>query len=238
LHKVTTIAATAPQITRWISPPRFAPYLHEASGNVRAGVRLYDWNRELSGAVYELLHMFEVALRNAMDEQLCSWNARQQRSGGTGHHSSDWLLDPAPLLVRLTRNGQDIRKAQKHATTSAKSWWPSRPVNHSDVLAQLSLGTWRYLLPNKDPGRQLLWNEALHGAFPRLVTRPQTLTAKVHDIHLLRNRVAHLEPLIRTKVVRARLTDVLEVLRAIDTVPEQWAAGQQRVTTVLKARPL
>ena len=235
---MTTTAATAPHITRWISPARFAPYRREASGNIRDAVRLYDWNRELSGAVYELLHMFEVALRNAMDEQLCTWNASQQRSDGTGLHSPDWLLDPAPLLIRLTRNGQDIRKAQKRATSSAKSWRPSRPVIHSDVLAQLSLGTWRYLLPNKDPGRQLLWNEALHGAFPHLATPSRTLTAKVHDIHLLRNRVAHLEPLIHTKTVRARLTDVLEVLRAIDTVPEQWAAGQQRVTTVLKARPI
>lgn len=236
LAQVTT-TATAPHITRWISQPRFAPYLVEAAGNVRSAVRLYDWNRELSGAAYELLHMFEVTLRNAMDEQLCTWNAQQRRPGG-GTHSADWLLDPAPLLTRLTRNGQDIRKAHKRATTSARSWWPSRPVAHSDVLAQLSLGTWRYLLPNKDPGRKLLWNEALQHAFPRLATRSQTLTAKVHDIHLLRNRVAHLEPLIHTKVIRDRLTDILEVLRAIDTVPEQWAAGQQRVTAVLKTRPL
>lgn len=234
---MTTTAATAPPLARWISPPRFTPYQLEASGNARVGLRLYDWNRELSGAVYELLHMFEVVLRNAMDEQLCAWNAKQPSSNGVGFHSRDWLLDPAPLLTRLTRNGQDIRKAHERATTSAKSWQPSRTVAHSDVLAQLSLGTWRYLLPNKDPGRQRLWNEALRDAFPKLATSSRSLTAKVHDIHLLRNRVAHLEPLIRTGVVRHRLTDVLDVLRAIDTVPEQWASGQQRVTTVLKARP-
>jgi plasmid stabilization system protein ParE len=181
--------------------------------------------------------MFEVVLRNAMDEQLCAWNAKQPNTNGGSFHSPDWLLDPAPLLIRLTRNGQDIRKARDHAAASARSWQPSRAVAHSDVLAQLSLGTWRYLLPNKDPGRQRLWNEALRDAFPQLATSPRSLTAKVHDIHLLRNRVAHLEPLIRTGVVRDRLTDVLHVLRAIDTMPEQWAAGQQRVTTVLKARP-
>ncbi|GAA4700109.1 Abi-like protein [Promicromonospora umidemergens] len=234
---MTTTAATAPPLTRWISPPRFAPYQLEASGNARSALRLYDWNRELSGAVYELLHMFEVVLRNAMDERLCAWNAKQPNANGLGFHSPDWLLDPAPLLIRLTRNGQDIRKAHEHATTSARAWQPSRSVAHSDVLSQLSLGTWRYLLPNKDPGRQRLWNEALRDAFPKLTTSSRLLTAKVHDIHLLRNRVAHLEPLIRTGVVSHRLTDVLDVLRAVDTVPEQWASGQQRVTTVLKARP-
>ncbi|MFI6424606.1 hypothetical protein [Promicromonospora sp. NPDC050880] len=233
-----TTAAVAPlSITRWISPARFAPYERAASGNVRHAVRLYDWNRELSGAVYELLHMFEVALRNAMDEQLCVWSAQQPRSHGMDLHSGAWLLDPAPLLNRLTRNGQDIHKARRRATASSQSWQPVRQVTHSDVLAQLSLGTWRYLLPNRDAGRQHLWDDALRHAFPNLGAPPRVLTAKVHDIHLLRNRVAHLEPLLRTQVVRARLTDVLTVLRAIDTVPEQWAAGHQRVSQVLKARP-
>ncbi|MFC6509849.1 Abi family protein [Promicromonospora citrea] len=234
---MTTAAAAPPSITRWISPPRFAPYALEAAGNVRHAVRLYDWNRELSGAVYELLHMFEVALRNAMDEQLCEWNAQQPHTDGSGFHADAWLLDPAPLLNRLTRNGQDIHKARRRATASSQSRLPNRPITHPDVLAQLSLGTWRYLLPNRDAGRQRLWDDALRHAFPQLTAPPRVLTAKVHDIHLLRNRVAHLEPLLRTQVVRARLTDVLAVLRAIDTVPEQWAAGHQRVTQVLKARP-
>ena len=229
--------ATALPITRWISPPRFGPYLLEASGNARNAMRLYNWNRDLSGAVHELLHMFEVVLRNAMDEQLCEWNSYQPRSNGAGSHSPDWLLDPAPLLIRLTRNGQDIDRARKQATNSAASWIPERPVVQSDLVAQLSLGTWRYLLPNKDPGRQRLWNEALRNAFPRLGISPRSLTAKVHDVHLLRNRVAHLEPLLDARMVHARLIDVLAVLRAVDTVPEQWASGQQRVTSVVKARP-
>ncbi|WP_125777532.1 hypothetical protein [Antribacter gilvus] len=93
------------------------------------------------------------------------------------------------------------------------------------------------LLPDHDSGRQRLWDDALSSAFPNLVITPRRLTAKVHDIHLLRNRVAHLEPLFRTNV-RATLRDILDVLRAIDTVPEQWVSGQQRVTQVLKARPI
>jgi hypothetical protein len=33
---------------------------------------------------------------------------------------------------------------------------------HPDVLAQLSFGTWRFLLPSNDPGRELLWNQAIN----------------------------------------------------------------------------
>ncbi|RAN71124.1 hypothetical protein B5P43_34320 [Bacillus sp. SRB_336] len=54
-------------LLRRLSPPRLAPYL-DTAGSLQGAVRLYRWNVELSGAVYEALHIFEVVLRNAMDE--------------------------------------------------------------------------------------------------------------------------------------------------------------------------
>ncbi len=60
-----------------ISPPRLAPYLREAGGDLPRALALYEWNVYTSGAVYEVLHRFEVGLRNAMDPHLCDWNARQ-----------------------------------------------------------------------------------------------------------------------------------------------------------------
>jgi hypothetical protein len=42
-----------------ISSPRLAPYLTATHGNVRRALTLYQWNIELSGAVYESLHRFE-----------------------------------------------------------------------------------------------------------------------------------------------------------------------------------
>jgi hypothetical protein len=52
-----------------ISTERLAPYIRETPPT--EAIRLYPWNIELSGAVYEALHVFEVALRNALDKQLC-----------------------------------------------------------------------------------------------------------------------------------------------------------------------
>ena len=58
-----------------LATARLAPYLAAVDGNRRQAIRLYQWNIALSGAVYEALHVVEVVLRNAIDAQLCAWNA-------------------------------------------------------------------------------------------------------------------------------------------------------------------
>ncbi|HZX04383.1 hypothetical protein [Kribbella sp.] len=216
-----------------ISGPRLSPYLTAMEGNVRRALSLYQWNVELSGSVYECLHRFEVILRNALDEQLRSWNALQ-RDRETGRtHSADWLLDPARLLGRLA--GDDIRKAGRRAQTALRG--AGRPPGHPDVLAQLSFGTWRFLLPDNDPGRQHLWNKALAAAFPRLSGAPSDLVDHVDHIYKLRNRVAHLEPLLNSGMVADRLDRMRTVLLAIDPALEAWFVSRQRVTATLKLKP-
>jgi hypothetical protein len=42
-----------------ISPERLPPYIRETP-TLHEAIRLYRWNIELSGAVYEALHVFEV----------------------------------------------------------------------------------------------------------------------------------------------------------------------------------
>lgn len=221
-----------------ISPARLAPYLRATSGRTRGAIRLYQWNIELSGAVYELLHFFEVALRNAMDARLCEWNAAQTNVDTSQPYARDWLMDPAPLLRRLTRG--DIDEATRRATNASRyrrGPGRGRAVDHGDVLAQLGLGTWRFLLPSKDPGNQLLWADALTRAFPHREREPEDLVRAVKGVHQIRNRVAHLEPLLRSGDVRKQVTNIRQVLGEIDPALEQWAMGWQRVTNVLAARP-
>ncbi|MGW6199307.1 hypothetical protein ACWF0M_24375 [Kribbella sp. NPDC055110] len=216
-----------------ISGPRLAPYLAATEGNVRRALALYQWSVELSGAVYECLHRFEVILRNALDEQLCRWNA-VQRDRQTGRsHASDWLMDPARLLQRLA--GDDIRKATRRAQTALRG--AGRAPGHPDVLAQLSFGTWRFLLPDNDPGRQHLWSKALAAAFPSFTGTPSDLVDHVDNIYKLRNRVAHLEPLLNSSMVADRLTRMRTVLLAIDPALETWFVSRQRVSATLKTKP-
>lgn len=60
-----------------LAAARLPPYLTVVAGNRRLAIQLYQWNMTLSGAVYEALHVVEIVLRNAIDAQLCLWNAAQ-----------------------------------------------------------------------------------------------------------------------------------------------------------------
>lgn len=234
-----TPSSTDAAVACAISPARMAPYLDAMNGNTSDGIRLYQWNIELSAAVYELFHFLEVVLRNAMDEQLCAWNATQTDADTGRPRGRDWLMDPAPLLLRLAKK-ENIKEAKRRARIAAnRRVGPRRgaPVEHVDVLANLSLGTWRYLLPDNDFGRKFLWDEALTHAFPHWSRSARDLTRAVDRIMLLRNRVAHLEPLVRINNVRAQLTNSRLVLEGIDPAAAQWAMGWQRVTRTIATCP-
>lgn len=217
-----------------LAAARLAPYLDAADGNRRRAIQLYRWNITVSGAAYEAMHVCEVVLRNAIDAQLCVWNTAQVDPTTGRHRLADWLLDPAPLLRRLIRE-DELVKARQRAEQAIRHH--RRPLAHADLLAQLSLGTWRFLLPDSDSGRQRLWAEAVHRAFPHLNQTPRQLVAVVRGIHMLRNRVAHLEPLLRPGAVQAQLAGMRSVLHAIDPAVEGWFVSNQRVTTVLRSRP-
>ncbi|QNE18186.1 hypothetical protein F1D05_10125 [Kribbella qitaiheensis] len=220
-----------------LSTPRLAPYLSATNGNLRDALRLYDWNVEISGAFYESLHQFEVVLRNALDEELSAWNALQTNPATGAAHSRDWLMDPSHLLLRLTQN--DIPKAQQRARSAVRrTGQRGRRPGHSDVLAQLSFGTWRFLLPDNDPGRQLLWQQSLDKAFPLRACTPQDLVKHVDGIHRLRNRIAHLEPLVDSVMVADRLASMRTVAASIDPIAETWIVSRQRITPLLRTKPI
>lgn len=80
-------------------------------------------------------------------------------------------------------------------------------IQHNDVLAQVMFGMWKDLLPNhtaeaskiaaKNLNRDRLWDDALRGAFPHILGPDGSVTFwRVSDLHRLRNRVSHMEPLL------------------------------------------
>jgi hypothetical protein len=59
----------------------------------------------------------------------------------------------------------------------------------------------------------------------------------VDHIYKLRNRVAHLEPLLNSGMVADRFARMRTVLCAIDPILETWFVSPQRVTAILKTKP-
>jgi len=149
----------------------------------------------MAGATYEALHLFEILLRNAMDREIKAWNAAQG-------YSETWLLTPDPRLKKLLEPAT-LAKAQQRAMVVARR--DGRDQLHDDVLAQMTFATWRYLLPsNTSIPKQRLWTAATMFAFPVWNAGWEPIVRRIESIHELRNRVAHLEPLHRGNLRRAR----------------------------------
>jgi hypothetical protein len=220
---------------RAISAARLAPYLGKADGNESAAFGLYSYNLALSGAAYEALALVEVALRNAIDQQLRIWNATQTERATGRPHASDWILDPSRLLDRLV--GPHLGKARSRAQQTARRRGRRSAPSHDDVLPHIYFGTWRYLLPDGDSGKQYLWASALSLAFPALKGSVARLVRSVDGIYQLRNRVAHLEPILTRSQVRNQLRSMRFVMRSIDPPLEDWLNAVSRVEMVLADVP-
>lgn len=237
------------EVARLLSEQRIAPYRTAAGGNLREALRLYQWHTGLSAALHEQLGVAEVVLRNTMDQQLRIWH--QARTG-----REDWLIeDPNTPIQRPLRDLTGNKREQ--ATSWAKSARRRRPsahprhsaqITHDDVLANITFGLWKDLLPNHDQGanpneprnrgRQILWEQALIHAFPNATDPTGADTYwQVSRLHHLRNRVAHMEPLLDIDV-KHRVRDLLELVGSISIPTRNWLSGSNRVPAILKTRPI
>jgi hypothetical protein len=196
-------SSTGPQWTptdlrRLLSPGRFDRYVAAAAGDDLAAIELYVWNNQMGGALHETLGQFEVVLRNALDQQLTEYHRRRLRGSG------DWCPDAGMPWANPTRTGRTIDEARDRATAGRRF-----PEIHGKVVAELSMGFWRYLLAGHS--QMTLWAPALYRAFPHMTpARRGPVYDRVNRLHGLRDRVAHHEPIHREDIA-ARHVDLLEV---------------------------
>jgi hypothetical protein len=182
--------------------------------------------------MHDLAHL-EVALRNAYDTTMTA-----TRPG----HAPHWLDDPqgpirAPLLrTRRRRDGTrtrlDVnRKPRELVEQARRRCGAAAPVGK--VIAELQLGFWRYLTSSAH--EKTLWVPHLHVAFPA-GTKRVDIDRAIGELHLVRNRVAHHEPLFALPIAQrsAELINLCSLL-----IPElgQHLQAVTQVPALLEARP-
>jgi hypothetical protein len=240
--------ATITAVNRYLHPVRLGTYTALCGNDPYRVLELYKWNLELAAAFQQVLAITEVALRNALDEQLQTWNAAQPQSLDGITHSRDWLVNPARPLNSLTRASRS--KAKKHAEEADAGRDAAHPrkgtaITHDDMLAQITFGVWPKLLPTQDSsdpnhhGRKILWQQALCHAFPYNINDPDGLivASRAARLHSLRNRVSHMEPLFGVNVI-ARHNDALRLLGAINPHLRDWCSGLSRVVETRRKCPI
>ncbi|MWV48957.1 hypothetical protein GRS96_06650 [Rathayibacter sp. VKM Ac-2803] len=204
---------------------------------------LYLWDRDVAAAAMADIAILEVALRNAMSEAL------ERRAGRPDWYSEDVGLDNRSLAAP-SRAWQDV---------------PANRRTPGRVVAQLMFGFWRNLLesggdigtgPLRRPvSYETLWRDDLHTAFPggRAVaasegahyTRTWTLRV-LKDIHALRNRAAHHEPILtgiplpgegRRISAGQGSRACLTLASILDRDLASWLRGNSRLADALAAEP-
>lgn len=246
-----------------LSQARFDTYRRCASNDAEA-FDLYCWNLQLTGAVFEMLGVVEIAVRNSIDRELRQWNAAQPQRSGEDPYNEEWLKHPAPPLYSLlnttTRYGDSrstYTAAKGRAVQDGDIRHPGHPrhgidVNHDDVLAHVTFGTWPHLFPDpkfansprpprgysgrREGWRRVMWDQALKYSFPGQ-GGSYTVSRWISRMHELRNRVAHHEPLILTDI-RSYHRTAARILKSIDPKISDWYTSTSRVPEILKHCPV
>jgi hypothetical protein len=201
-----------------LSTDRLTSYLRETNGDKEAALRLYAWNTAVSAAFYVPLQGLEVALRNALHREL------------TAAFGSPWY-DHLNLTFAPKENTR-IREAK---ATLARS---SKLIDAPHIVAELPFGFWVSLL---GPGHQglyhnRLWIPALHKAFPYTKQPRREIHRPLDHLRLLRNRIAHHEPIFRRHLA-ADYETALRVLQWISPEAATWVDHHATVRAILTERP-
>ncbi len=199
---------------------RLTRYLNACGGDPNKAILLYKYNIQASQALYPLISVLEIALRNGIDREL--------RKHFT---DPDWLISRRndfanhPDMVYKDRHGNIVSDhffTEKLARAEDKLNYRGIHINHGKLLAELTFGFWVKFFDTNSikilKGRPL---QAFHN-------KPHIKLALVHShlnsIVALRNRISHSEPicfnqtgnlcLVTIKKYEENITQALEWLHS------------------------
>ena len=208
------------------SEARFNRYVYACNHDIENAIALYRYNIQASQALYPLISILEVALRNGIDRVL-------------NRHFSDnkWLLTQRhnfayhPHMVFKDAQGLtrfDNFFAEKLKRTEDKLSSHGVSIAHGKLLAELTFGFWVKFFDTNAI-------KVLRGApLDAFTNKPHKKLALIHS-HLnaivnLRNRIAHNEPICFDKTgniclatIESYETNILEALGWLDTDLKEWS---------------
>lgn len=183
----------------------------------------------MSAAVMHDVAHLEVGLRNCYDRALS-----RATPPGSGH----WTAQPSLHFGRLPRrsaNGAiyDVNDPPRRQIARAVKAAGGHGAPPGKVVAELGFGFWRYLSTAAHAAS--LWVPHLHTAFVAGTSRVQ-VDRPVSNLNLLRNRVAHHEPVLRVDLPRAA-DDLLVVSGLISPELRSFIADRSTWHDVYATKP-
>lgn len=203
-----------------ISPQRLGTYLRRTHYNSRRALDLHAWNIRAGAALYPVLQVNEVALRNTVDRALVS------QFGAHWPYSQGFLRslpnhDSAAFVRERGKAERRLRVAQ--AATG-------------DVVAAQTYWFWVMLLTSRFDNR--IWSREFAQSFPHAppsITR-DVVHSRADTLRKLRNRIAHHEPLMEHDLLGA-YRRALAIVRWICPAKAAWATQRWPPAPELNSRP-
>jgi hypothetical protein len=213
-------AAEVRALRHAISSARLTTYIRRAHGNARRAFGLYAWNVNAGAALYPVLQVNEIALRNTIDHALVA------------QFGAQWPYSPGFLrtLPKQERDAFESGRLRLERNLRVPR------VTTGDVVAAQTYGFWVVLLTSRFQRR--IWNQEFATSFPS--APPQVNRSVVHDradeIRRLRNRIAHHEPLFNHDLLGAHQR-ATSMIRWISPPLAQWATVQWPIDRELLKQP-
>ena len=200
-----------------LSLERFARYLEWRSGDHTGALELYGLNTQLSESLYTPLQVLEVTLRNRIHTVLTE--VRHER----------WFEDDGFLLIEHQRcriaKATEVLAGEQKATTAGR------------IVSALTFSFWISMLGSK---YERLWQKTLHTIARREDgggLRRKDFSAPLTKIRLLRNRVAHHEPIVHWDLPK-HYGNILQLTRWLSPAAADWCIGHSRFPEVYPAQPI
>lgn len=190
-----------------LSLERLQRYLDAAGSDRETAYSLYAHNTAVSEALYSPLQMFEVALRNRFHAVLSS------------EFGDDWFDQHG-----IVKNVFQLRQISDAKIQLVKD---KKPIEPGRIVASLSFGFWTTCL-----GRRYedLWRKALHKAFKHHAQKGlkrSKLNAPFAKVRLLRNRIAHHEPILKFNLPDRHDT-LIRMTHWLSPTAAEWARRHSR----------
>lgn len=199
---------------------RLHSYSAAAEENDSLALELYTWNGRVAAELFQLLGLVEIAIRNSIDRELRVLNI-------TLGNQREWFDDLGDSL-----GVESIRQVNKVKVRLSDN---RRDLTHGNIVSELNFGYWRAFLSRQY--KDTLWRTSIRFAFPYSPSRqPEYIFTRVRHLHVLRNRIAHHEPIHNRDIARDYQI-CIEVLNAISPIIAAWSAENSRVLEVLAEKP-
>lgn len=158
------------------SKARLNKYLSACNGNTIKALTLYRYNLKLCQKFYGVLNIFEVVLRNAINE-----------------HYKKFFKDPDWIKSQLSSNGMlELHPQKVNVEKTIKELTTHNRYSHDRLVSSVSFGFWTHLFTKKpfNAGGQSLLK-----IFPTKTTGlgQRTIYNELQTIKNFRNKIAHHE---------------------------------------------